>query len=561
MFCTFAVIAIVLGVRWFGPHDLYEKDQPKTMAYTADIVRNGRFALPRDVIYQPATKPPMYNWVAAAVVKTTGVWTEWTLKFPSVVGVLATGAIVFAMAKRATKHAETSAVVVGLLATAIWFTFGSDVRHGSVLRLSYLARPDMFLCAALTGAWACFTVAIEGRPYRQTFRWALAGWLCVMTAALTKGPAALMPMAFAILYPLFQPNRREAYGRLWIWVGVPIVTLGVGGWFTLAYQQDPEHVRKVIWGAEVAGRIMDKSPEGFESKPYESVMWFVTKAQPWGAIATGGLLATLLVPRLRRTAGPAALYLTIVLIGLSLPAGKRMDYLLPAYAPAAVLIAVMISDLVRFRVVGAAAAVGLAAIVVDELILLAIRLADKGAKGHVDWTLLLVVGAFAAICLAYEQRRRLPLGAFAVVPLVLALMFGRAFLLRFQNIDLHFSDGAVAFVKDVRRQVPDSAKLLVIVRGKHPITTLLGRHPGSYLTPADLAAADYVIIPQQPDLPAKALSRTQPMGFDLVEKRLPTVLGLYEHVPLDRLIALQKAVGEWTVVENPYHEAGTVYRD
>lgn len=582
--CTFAVIAIVLGVRWFGPHDLYEKDQPKTMAYTADMVVNGRYALPRDVIYQPATKPPFYNWVGATVIGVTGVWTEWTLKFPSVLGVLATGGIVFAMTRRAMRGAmrgatpgairtatpgvDTAAVVVGLLAVGVWFTFGSNVRHASVMRMSYLARPDMLLCALVTAAWACFTIAVEKPSARPAFRWAVCGWLCVAAAALTKGPAALMPIGFALLYPLILPRRSawpaapgmegeasvlSRYARLWFPVGLVIVVVCVGGWFALAMEQDATHVRQVIWGAELKDRIGRVSPEGFTKPVFYSVMWFVTKAQPWGAIALGGLLACAVVPRLRRRAGPAALYLLIVLIGLSLPAGKRMDYLLPAYPPAAVLIAVLLADLVRFRVFGAAAVLGVVGMLINLM-----------TAGHVrrsDWIFLAGVGVVVGVCVRIERRRRLPLAVFAIVPLLLAVTLGRQFWTKFDEARERWSDRAVAFTNDVQRHVGLRATVLVIVRGKHPLTTLLGRHPGSYLTRAELGASDYVILPEQPDLKAELLSEPVPMGFETLETRELSVLGLYQKVPVDRLVALQKQVGVWTFDENPYHAPNTIYRD
>jgi hypothetical protein len=566
---TFLVIAIVLGVRWFGPADMYEKDQPKTLAYTADIVRNGRFALPRDVIYQPATKPPLYNWNAATVVSTTGVWTEWTLKSPSVIGVLSTGAIVFAMTRRQLRRNGLAVAVLPLLAVAVWFTFGSNIRHGSVLRLSYLARPDMLLCAFLTGAWACFVIAVDKRTAREAFRWGMGGWLCVLAAALTKGPAALMPAAFAFVWPIQRPHlaedgttsRWQSLVRTWFLVGVPIVVLGVASWFALAMRQDADHVRTVIWGAEVAGRIMDKSPEGFESGWYQSIMWFVTKAQPWGAIAGGGLLCCVLVPRLRKTAGPAVVYLTILLVGLSLPAGKRMDYLLPAYAPAAVLIALFVGDLVQFRIAGAAAVVGLIGLAINESIWGLARLSHPELKRHVDWPALAVLLIIAGVLLLIERRRKVPLALFIAVPLALAVMMGRQQMRRSLEAENRWSDHAVKFVKLVRRQVKEDQSLLVLVRGKHPLTTLLGRHPGSYLTPRDLAAADFVIIPQQPDLQAELLSDPLPMGFAQIEERPLAVLGLYRHVPVDRLIAIQKQIATWTDVENPYHAPGTVYRD
>ena len=569
-----ATVAVVLGCRWFGPHDLYEKDQPKTMAYTADVLLHGRYALPRDMIYQPATKPPMYNWIDAAVVGGSGVWSEWTLKFPSVLGVLVTGGIVYAMARRASRHAPEAAVV-GLLAVGIWFTFGSDIRHGSVLRLSYLARPDMLLTTFCTAAWACFTIAAERPSNRSAFVPAMSAWLCVAGAALTKGPAAALPAVFGILYAMRSaaripsdvsrqdetspplPSRfgrfavQLACGRSWPLFGIGLLVVVVGGWLMAASVQDATHVKQVIWGAELAGRI-SQTPEGFRNPWYHSLMWFVTKAWPWGAVAVVGLILTAWLPRLRRSVGPSALYLIIVLIGLSLPAAKRMDYLLPAYAPAAVLVAVLIADVVRERVLGLGAAVAAAGAIVVVLI---------GRRAGGDWMAPVLVIASAGACLLIERRRRVPLAVLTVVPLVLATLMARAHLHKSLEATNRWSDNAVAFVEKVGRIVPADANLLVVVRGKHPLVTLLGRHQGSFLTPAALASADYVILPTQADLQPILTSRPLPIGFDVVEERTLSTLGLYRKVPLDRLIAAQKACAEWTPTENPYHAPGTVFRD
>ncbi|MEA2734599.1 MAG: hypothetical protein QOE14_1050 [Humisphaera sp.] len=62
------VVALTtLAARLFGPGDLYDKDQPKTMAASADVALNNQWTWPRDMLLEPATKPPMYNWLDALV--------------------------------------------------------------------------------------------------------------------------------------------------------------------------------------------------------------------------------------------------------------------------------------------------------------------------------------------------------------------------------------------------------------------------------------------------------------------------------------------------------------
>lgn len=535
------VVAMITAVRWFGPGDLYEKDQPKTIAYTADVVLHHRFALPRDVIYQPATKPPMYNWIGAAAVWIIGSWGEWTLKFPSVLGTALTAACIAIATRRAMRSEDKSlAAITAMLAIAIFFTFGSDVRHGSVIRLSYLARPDMLQCGFLTAAWLCAWIAVDQISFRRSILPATLFWICITGAILTKGPAAAMGILFAGVYTLSRTEnayqdisrrgvapasvcdragalprrdwfacRLSGLARVHWEIGIPLVLLCVGAWLYAAYRQDPQHVRDVMLGAEIGSRLTEESPEGFRKPIYFAIMWFVTKALPWGGLAL--LSIGYFVSQRRRVAMPLAtiVWLVVLLVCLSLPAGKRIDYALPAYAPAAVLVSVMLVYLVRLL--------------------------------------------------------RAPAWLPILLPVLIATFLSHRFLTRFHESLSHNTDNAIAFTTTVREKVKPTDHLLVLVRGKHPLPTLLGRHQGSFLTSSDLKGDAYVIMPEQPDLQPILVSAPLPIGFDDIEKRDLAKLGLYyfpkSDKPIERLVELQKQIGTWTQTENPYHAPGTVYRD
>ncbi len=499
--------AIVTGARLIGPGDLYDKDQPKTIAYTADMLVHGRYALPRDVIYQPATKPPLYNWISAIVVEATGAWEEWSLKMPSLLATLGTGAVVFTVARRL--HPDRS-VIFASLAAAIWFSFGSDVRHGSVIRLSYLARPDMLQCFFLTAAWASVTrFATETQRHRvksvcgvlcaSVSLWPILFWVGVTAALLTKGPAAALVVVFAVVHSTLT-TRRFA----WV-IGAIIPAVAGGAWLWFAYQQDPTHVKQTILGAEIVGRVTDESPEGIAKPFYFSAMWFVTKTLPWGLLAIAGVVLYAVRRRSDPWMTPAVLWLGIVLVALSVPAGKRMDYLLPAYPPAAVLVAYVLTGVGTLR--------------------------------------------FAS--------RPTP-----ALPVLVAIGVAYVHLTRFEESEPHATDRTVAFVRKVR-PIIGTDETIVIVRGKHPITTLLGRHHGSYLTPADLARAKWFVLPEQPGWAATASSEPVPVGFESSQTRPVARIGLYpaDGVDLDAVIAMQRRLGEWNREENPYHAPGTVYRD
>src|SRR6188508_2964714 len=95
----FLCLTIIVGARFAAPSALQRFDQPKTVSYTGDIVVNGRLLIPRDAMGNPATKPPLVNWLAAPLVA-LGFWTEWAAKTPMLLGSLATLAMTVWMARR-----------------------------------------------------------------------------------------------------------------------------------------------------------------------------------------------------------------------------------------------------------------------------------------------------------------------------------------------------------------------------------------------------------------------------------------------------------------------------
>ena len=522
-----ASIAIVLIARLaLGPADLYEKDQPKTLAYTADVLLHNRWALPRDAIYQPATKPPLYNWIAALVMKITGSWSELAMKSPSVLGAIGVAAILallpwhgppargsFLLSNHVPEARATKTLAIAALACAIWFSFGIDVRHGSVIRLLFLARPDMLQAFFLTAAWAAATIVYQHgtRSHRLTALF----WLGVTGAILTKGPLALLAIVYAILAARLIGGSWKSIRILRPIVGLLATTVLVGTWFFFAYRTDPVHVRNVMLGSEIVDRVTRETPEGIAKPFWYAAMWFCSKGGIFSLLALATLPVIFVHKRWFRPPDAAsmgtALWLLVLIAGLSLPAGKRIDYLLPTFAPASYLAARLL----------------------------------------------------VSVC----RRASIPVVFAGLLPLWMSFTMARAHLTKFHEAQEHWSDRAVAFTRDVQTKVRDNESLLVIVRGKHPITTLLHRHQGSALDSRQLKDARWIVLPLIDTMARPVLqSELVPLGFEVLENRPTGVLGLFdmqstEHPTIDELIAAQKRCGAWTFDENPYHAPNTVWRE
>src|SRR5688572_30604341 len=85
MVCSMASLVWALSARVLGPSDLWDQTQPKTVCYTSDIVVHGgwHWILPVERGLLPASKPPLYNWLAVPMVKLLGFSSELAHRFPS----------------------------------------------------------------------------------------------------------------------------------------------------------------------------------------------------------------------------------------------------------------------------------------------------------------------------------------------------------------------------------------------------------------------------------------------------------------------------------------------
>jgi 4-amino-4-deoxy-L-arabinose transferase-like glycosyltransferase len=324
----------VLAARVAAPSDLYDNDQPKTVAYTVDIVEHGRWALPRDMLGRWATKPPMYNWIGVPFVA-AGFTAEWALKMPSL---LAAGAMLLAtwrLGRRLCPVGLDRAALAGL-AAVLWLGNLATMKH------LYLARPDMVLSAFLVMAWWSGTrLLLEPAPPRRPLL-QLALWLCVAGAALTKGPAALLPLLYVTLGAKLLTGQWRACLRTGIAWGLPLALLIIAAWAWSAYQVSPEHFRATFVSDEVVERVAGRERQSrfvIVLELWKMPAYFVSRFLPGSVLAILALLH--IGPRhwLRHELAPAILWLLLTVGLFSLSAGKRADYLAPCYPAAAILAA------------------------------------------------------------------------------------------------------------------------------------------------------------------------------------------------------------------------------
>ncbi|MCA9290069.1 MAG: hypothetical protein KDA25_03010 [Phycisphaerales bacterium] len=353
------VLVAAMVVRGTGPTDLWDQTQPKTVSYTTDVIVHGDWVLPIERGTMPATKPPLYNWIAAPFVRVAGFASEIAHKAPSLLALLASWAMIVALGQRLDR---------GPVRCLGWVAGLAFVSNYAIMKLGYLARPDMVLTACLVAAWIAGTSLIidagTGRESRLTRGRAAVLWLALAAAWLTKGPAALATIPALALEARLVGGSWSAFHRTgWVW-GVPLSIAPFLAWLGGAWLIDPEHVRTVLIFNEVVGRVTGLGPEGNELGPIGWLrdfpnLWFyyLVRFAPW-SVPSIIAMVVLVIERRRRRAGivverddeqrrwmvAGMTYVLAIIALFTLSTGKRSDYIVSAYAPGTLLAAWWLLD-------------------------------------------------------------------------------------------------------------------------------------------------------------------------------------------------------------------------
>lgn len=356
----FSIAALIwaLGARMLGPSDAYDQTQPKTMAYTTDIIVNGNWILPIERGKFPATKPPIYNWLAVPMVKLMGFDKDFAHKSPSVLALCLCWLVMVRLGRRLdSKHSGALGWLTGMMLASNYMFF----------KLGYLARPDMVLTLWLVLGWITATILLLAKDEDLTTgrRTALAGafWLCVLLAALTKGPPAIVLPLYALIAakPLGGSLRKTTIFGWW-W-GLPLCIGVFGLWVWGVFDINPEHLKQKLWFDEIAGRITGLGDQGNTDGPIEFFrriihmpLYFLTRFAPWSVISIIAMFTiwtrtnvsegAMQKDRRWRKLGElgsylngAAIFVIIIICVYTLSTGKRADYIAAAFAPGALLTA------------------------------------------------------------------------------------------------------------------------------------------------------------------------------------------------------------------------------
>lgn len=373
-------VALALAGRLTGASDLHDQTQEKTIAYTTNIVLHAdewdRWVLPLHNGAFPATKPPLYNWLAAPGVWLTDGRSEIAHRLPSVLAFLALAATVWRVGRRIDPQGVTGPIAAIVLAS-----------HYAWFKLSALARPDTVLSFWLVLGWVGVTL-LHASPRLSAGRrraWRVVVWTSAGLAVLAKGPAAVLIPLYAATLGWCAPRRspivpasdaavapavdwrerlvgaRDSLRATGAWWGTALIFVLAGTWFAAVWRIDPAHVRTTLIHEEIVGRVLGTGSEGTREGPWDFVrtglnmpLYFLTRFAPWSIFflaalwdifqsARSGLARSLpdgwdeRSPRL--WVFGAIVFTLLVIAVFSLSSGKRADYIASAHVTASLVVA------------------------------------------------------------------------------------------------------------------------------------------------------------------------------------------------------------------------------
>ena len=323
-----AAIALPLYFVKLGAAPLVDPDEPYYAVPALEMLKSGTWAY--TVFHgQPwFDKPILFYWAVLAAFKTFGV-TEWSARVASALAGAGGAIAMAAWAPRSWRSRGMHLLAAIVLATSLEYAF-----------LARAAVTDMMLTFFLTlGFLATARFVESGRVIAAALAGAAFG-----LATLTKGPVGVLVPAVALgAYALLARRRDLVRPAALAAAGAGFVAAAVP-WYAYMIVAHRDLLVTTFLGDENLGRFLHPEHQQF---PFFYLAVLAVGLLPWSAALPSGLLRAWRAFCLHEEETPggspglvfAALWFLAVIGIFSLSASKLFSYVLPAFPPAALLIA------------------------------------------------------------------------------------------------------------------------------------------------------------------------------------------------------------------------------
>lgn len=327
------LLAAVLSFLFLGTRGLWDPDEGRFVNVALQMLRNGDYiSLFRHHETLHFTKPPVTYWAIAASVSAFG-WNEWAARLPGALAHLGIVALLLRVGRHfAPKRAWLPALIYATLPLP-------------VLASSLVTTDTMLAFATMLALSGYVLGRFEQRPWGMPLMW--AGFAL---AFMTKGPPGLLGLgAIAVLH---LRSRGQGLPSLRAWTGVPLFFVLGLTWYVVVVMRHPGLLDYFL-GHEVYARVAtdthNRHPEwwgGF----YVYGLSFALGALPWWPWA---LAAARRRMRPWQSMAPEIKLLLVwtgLALGVFMLSRSRLPlYVLPLFAPLALLMGRALQDLAFSR--------------------------------------------------------------------------------------------------------------------------------------------------------------------------------------------------------------------
>ncbi len=342
IFIAIFFVALFSALAFQGSRGLYDRDETRYSECAREILVTGSWLVPLRNFEPHLTKPPLTYWAIAASMAVIGI-NEWGARIPN--------AIAFSI----------TVVVIGLIASRL---FGG--RYGpwaSVIYLTSLvpfAASNIVTTDTLLVMWEVLSIWSFLAGYQAATRERVLWWFSLMglfwgLGFLTKGPAVFPVGAATFIFWLL---RRREFRAFPFGILPTLVFLSTWLWWYLAICLKYPWAFDLIMREQVVGRL-------FSSEFHRNSAWYAPfylylpilalglfpwniKLLQWVSRKRPSSLLDLL-----KASGPehkfVLLWFFVPVLIFSLAKSRLPLYILPAFAPMAILAALALVDLKQRR--------------------------------------------------------------------------------------------------------------------------------------------------------------------------------------------------------------------
>ncbi|HPF74476.1 MAG TPA: glycosyltransferase family 39 protein [Xanthomonadaceae bacterium] len=338
-------LSLLFGFAFQGSRGIWDADEGRYVNVALQMVDSGDWSLPRrhpDTLH--LTKPPATYWAIAASASLFGT-SELALRLPNTLAYVLSILLCFGIGRRLVPERPW-------LPALIYATLPLPF-----LAANWVTTDTLLATTEALALFCCVEALFGGHSTSTARRWALAMWAAFGLAFMVKGPPALLPLLGLLAWRLGRRRRDSDSPRIFSVSGVVLFLLVGGSWYVWAMLKVPGLFDYFV-GHEVADRIasakMQRFPEWWGAF-YVYGLTLLLGTLPWllwSGLRRGGWLRhrpRVSAWREQWSALPPErrllwLWLLLPLLVFFIARSRLPLYVLPLFAPMAVLLAVAFRD-------------------------------------------------------------------------------------------------------------------------------------------------------------------------------------------------------------------------